>query len=1191
MRLKSLEMQGFKSFPDRTKLEFTEGFTAVVGPNGCGKSNISDAIRWVLGEQSTKNLRGSKMEDVIFLGTQERNEQGFAQVEITLDNSDKTIKDQDSEIVISRKYYRDGESEYKLNGKTVLLKDISTMLMDTGLSKDGYSIIGQGKVEEIVSAKSQDRRQIFDECAGITKYRYRKKEAQKKLLLAEENLTRLYDILNELKERVNPLKKDVEKADKFLKYSDEKKELEISILANDIKKLKSNFKSNQDDLFLMNNKYKEVENELLTMNEKIKNDYERFQTFNLEIERVREEKSKFIENSAELKTKQALLEKEIEHIKMSNKTLKDEISSFDNSKEQLKEEVIKKENDIKDLNKKIEDLNTKRQEIVATLKDFNIKKGGVSIKCDELNEIINKNAIEKSKLSLNITGYQNRINELKEVNDNIDKKLSNEINENESLANEKENILNLLDSIENKNLELNNKKEGYNLKLKSKQDKLLTISNEIDKLEINLVSQTQKVNMLESYEKNMEGFSYSVKSIINQSKNGRLKGIKGTVSQLLKTDKKYITAIETSLGGAIQNIITEDEQSAKDSIEFLKANKAGRATFLPLTTIKKSHILNPPQNCAGFIDIAYNLIKFKPIYSNIFSSLLSRIVIVDNINNGSIMAKKNDYSFKIVTLDGQVINRGGSYTGGSQNKNTGLLSRQSEIDNLLDLIKRDKKIKEEKLIEKNSLTEEVNKTDAIIKTYDAQILVLKEDKIKYLAESKRLIELIEKTALSKDNLKDELTKNKDKQKQLEDDLLKAKNDLEKIEKITKDVNDELDSLEGTQNEIKDKRQSLEESIHNIDLDLIKLKETIGNLNHFILDLNERINGNFDKIKLKNETIAKNNCDIEKNIKLISEIDGEFENLSDKDKEFEDKINSLIMEKNNIEQNRELLIKDEKLKLEHKEKLGRELEKLNQKELSLSNLKEQIIKTLWDEYEISLNEALNEAKDLQDIESSKKQLNSIKLKIKNLGNVNLGAKEEYLKVKERFEFLNEQIKDAKKSKDDLNKLIYNLTSSMKKMFTQTFEEVNKNFKVIFKELFLGGSANLSLDDYDNVLECGIDIKVQPPGKIIKNLSALSGGEKSFVAIAIYFAILKVKPAPFCILDEIEAALDDVNVNKFAMYLKKIDKDTQFIAITHRRGTMERADTLYGVTMQEEGVSKLLKLPPKKIDKKNKILSGG
>lgn len=1189
MKLKSLELCGFKSFPDKTKLDFENGFTAVVGPNGSGKSNISDAIRWVLGEQSTKSLRGQKMEDVIFAGTHSRKPNGFARVSLIFDNSDKLIDIDSDEIVISRKYYRNGDSEYALNGKNVLLKEISEILMDTGLSREGYAIVGQGRIDEIVSAKSSQRRQIFEEAAGITKYKYRKKEAVKKLELAQENLVRLTDILGELENRIGPLKVQCEKAKKFKKFDAKKRELEIFIWLKDLDSIQLKLKKQDDRLNQAKKSYLYEEQFLEQVSNKIKLAYDNVQNFQLEIERLRNKKEEFIRESSLRETKIAVLSGEIDHVGSDICRMKDEAKELTASGDDLAEKINEKKKLIAELQNKLGDidekLNLKKDEFVK----FDEKCGDLNSSYVKLSSDLNSYILEKSKLSLNISSFNSRASEISDRKAYLNKTVSDKKQKRSEAQNAKDEILKLLSNVDFRCQSLNNSKLGYEMKLNSRKRQFDEVEANFRQIEKEILKKQQKVEILNDLEKNFDGYNYSVKQILKLGKSGGLLGICGTVSQLIDVPCEYTTAIETALGGGMQNVVVENEMVARKAIAFLKSQDLGRATFFPLTSIRGKLIkADNIEHCEGFIGIAANLLHFDNKYENIVKNLLGRTVIVDDLDLGTQIAKKYDYAFKIVTLDGQVINAGGSFTGGSKSKNLRLLSRKSEISSLKSQIDGLNKKFDIVKNRRNELNASIEKISYEIKILESEMKACAEDKIKFSGDLERLKDLIF-------SLSDDLSELESESFRLEkqiDDLSVSKDDsakkLDSVNIYIENAKKNINSLQIKQDDFKQKRVEFESQLRELDIRKNEIYININNEKSKINDMNKLNEGNVDKlvelkgkIRAQLELVEKKQCQLQKEKALKEEE--RFENSS-----FDKKINELIEKRTETEKISESLRESEKEHQTSKEHFGNEFARLEEQKKSLSLEYDKIIENMWETYEITLSEAQAGFDGGGDYFEAKKKLLYVKSEIKKLGSINLEAISEYEEVYERYNFLNDQVNDAKNSKIELEKLIQSLTFSMRDIFKRSFYQINNNFKQIFKQLFGGGEADLSLDDEADVLESGINIEVQPPGKIIKNLASLSGGEKAFVAIAIYFAIIKFRPSPFCILDEIEAALDDVNVAKFAAYIKNIDDDTQFIVITHRRGTMEEADVLYGVTMQDDGISRLLKL--KSTKQAGKIVNG-
>lgn len=1185
MQLKTLQIQGFKSFPDKTILNFHEGITAVVGPNGSGKSNISDAMGWVMGEQSVRNLRGEKMEDVIFLGSDKRNATGFAYVALTFDNSDRELPVESDEVTISRKLYRSGESEYRINSAAVRLKDINELLMDTGLGRDGYSIIGQGRIDEIVSAKSNQRRQIFEEAAGISKFRYRKEEAEKKLQAAYENLLRLKDIIIELEDRVEPLKIQSEKAQKFLQLSEEKKNLEVSIWIHSLKALSERVSEQKNSFFDAKVKFNEAKSVLDEYAASLEQAYIQVQKCSVEIDARRANSAEMTELLAKLDSMTAVLENDILHNNRSIHDLQQDLSRYSQNQNALIETMDKNQKDQDENRQKISDLENEISQFEQKYKSLS----------EEHQKAVEKVAALKSKRNayeqnialqkLNRASSSTILEETKERLIEVEQSRSFRKNSISDLSDELQNSRDLLASISEKETSIQNQKSAYEIKLQSRKNVLQKTLDEQQNFKNQAERTLHQARVLSDMERSMEGFQNSVKQIMQAGKNNILKGIHGSVSQLLTTSEKYALAIETVLGGSMQSVIVDDEDCAKSAIQFLKHNKSGRATFLPITTIKPQFLnQNGLQNEKGFCGIASELISCDEVYRSIMDNLLGRIVIVENIDFAVAIAKKYSYKFRIVTLDGQLVNVGGSLTGGSTVKNAGMLSRRADIQRLNQ--EAQQLLNNAESLEPNitQIKKEIASIEAALSSLDAQMKLIGEDKIICQAEIKRLTVTVEDMCKS-DELEDR-------------EYLKLKKRLDDAEKNSNSY-DEIIAQAST--ELEDIFSQIEISTQHRNL-LISESQNIQSLineKRFLLlsaskDLNSLVEAQKRMLSSKDE--QKNLLDgiderirnfKEKNVFAAEEIQkNQLAKIETQNKisEAELQIKDLFSKQSQLEQNLTEMRNQEKIYIAHKERTFAELQRCDEKRLSLEIEYDKIIARLWDDYELTRSQADEIAVPISDTVIANNKLLELKNDIRLLGSINVEAIEEYREVLERYNFLKKQIDDVENSRSELIRLIRDLTSEMKELFLSNFKEISSHFSSIFAELFGGGTGELLLIEPDDILNCGIDIRVQPPGKIIKNLAVLSGGEKALVAIAIYFSILKVKPSSFCILDEIEAALDEVNVGRYASYLRKLSGNTQFISITHRRGTMEEADVLYGVTMQEKGVSRLIELDVSQVESK-------
>ena len=1177
MRLKSLQIQGFKTFPDKTKLSFEQGITSVVGPNGSGKSNISDAIRWVLGEQSPKSLRCSKMEDVVFNGTDKRKRQGYAEVTLNIDNSDRFLPFDGDEIAVTRRYYRSGESEYMINKAAVRLRDINELFMDTGLGRDGYSMIGQGKIDSIVSSKSEDRREIFEEAAGISRYRYRKIDAERKLKNTEENLLRLRDIVTELEERVGPLKKQSEKAQKFLELSEEKRGLEIALWLLTLDKSQESLKEQEEKIAIARAQYDAAEQALKDIQEE--NDQIYFKTGSLssKAEELRNQVSSLDSEIAAKRADISVAENDILHNNGNIARLQGEIEQADKNADELDKTIAEKQEKITALDFEITSKQREYAKISEQLNTINLDSSRSGDKLQELTaelSVLTTQSADARVIDMttdsSINGLTARIENLKETNEEKTVQLKELGEMKESYSEQKKNVQEEISSAENSIA-------GLEMKLNSKNKKRNELKAESDRLTLDLNEHRRKISFLENLERNLEGFSKSVKVVINASRNGRLKGICGPVSRVISVPSEYAVAIETALGSAMQNIVVESDEDAKQAIRYLKSSDGGRATFLPLNTIKPRELReNGLDDCYGFIGVAAELCSCEDRYRNILSSLLGKIVIAEDLNSAASIAKRYSYRFKVVTLDGQVVNAGGSLTGGSQLRNTGVLSRASEIAQL--------KAQTESLIEKakeaENNTEQLNRECAAI---DAELLGTRadlskrqQDLARMQAESRACDTEYENTKELINNSEKEINDCLDRIETLKKDRAEARERLTDLNLKIAAAEEKVNSVTGSRAELTQKREQLSDTMQNIRLEIVRAQKDIDALNSEIVYAKNTGSDNEDKKAQLKLQIEEFKAAIEQSHERIAEINAAVDSCEATKKSVTEQIAAVSAQREELEKRTAEIRSLERDKTSERELSGRELARLEERKINIEKEYNNIISKLWEEYELTRREAEKTAIKIEEPAKAQKRLTELKQGIKSLGNVNVSAIEEYKEVSERYEFMSVQVADVEKSKAEIEKLIVTLTKQMKEIFVESFGAINRNFTETFKELFGGGTASLSLSDPENILTSGIDILVHPPGKIVVHLDALSGGEKALVAVALYFAIMKVRPAPFCVMDEIEAALDDVNVFRFASYLRRLTAKTQFILITHRRGTMEEADVLYGVTMQDEGISKLLEL---------------
>lgn len=1181
MYLKKLELQGFKSFADKTVLEFMPGITTVIGPNGSGKSNISDAIRWVLGEQSMKSLRGSKTEDVIFAGTQNRKSLGFAEVSMVMDNSDQKLPIEYNEVTITRKLYRSGESGYYINKTPCRLKDVLELFMDTGIGKDGYSIIGQGKIDEILSNKSEERRHIFEEAAGIVKYRVRKAESEKKLEQTKLNLLRINDIISEIEANIEPTKIQAEKAKEYLRLRDELKSIEIGLFIHNINDYKKRIEEVINDQDIYNTQLvrenerlsniQELKEKLRASLDSITEQIEKMQNLGFENEKKKEQiKADININLEKINNNNAnfeRLEKEIIENDERLKVLEEEINQKNDKKTNLTEN---KDKFVKELEEKEAELKKLTDKMSEKELDMETKKKKVEDNTDEKYEI--SNAI--STLKANVENSNSR---KKVVEEEIDVNIS----ELDSSRMQKSEISQKFAEIEAKREKIKSDLNKIDEKRKESDAKLKEYDLKINQCESEIRMKDSRMKFLIETEKEKEGYIRSVKSILQDCEKdlSLKKGVHGVIANLISVPKEYETAIEMCLGQSMQNIVTDTEEDAKKLVEHLRKFNLGRASFLPITSVKGKK-LDKIKSEKGVIGIASDLVKFDKKYEQIVLSLLGRTLIVDTMDNAIAIARKNSYGFRIVTLQGDVLNPSGAISGGSvSTKTVNILGRSREIEELkktiAELEKKVEKLKKDKSEYESSIEDLLEEIEGLENE-------LKDIEIVYATEKQRVSSIEE--AVSK--VEKRLEKLRDEKKSIEEQLKineQTQNDLnEKISAIdeeNKKLSEEIEEFSNHNKETQTIVDDLNFDITNLKISVSSFDESEASINEIV----ERINNDIENLKQSTENkkeqkikLTEENDKLEElNIKLNEEAENLLKEVSNSGTKVEELKNDRITKNQKLEEAEENFT-------DQMEKIDDLKEQVNKADIKKSKYEvelEQIISKMWEEYEITPNDP-GEYEEPKNVAEVQKQVNKIRGEMKDLGSVNIDSIEEYKKLKERYDFMNEQRLDLETTMAKLRNVITDMTTVMKKQFEDRFRVINKNFSEVFVELFGGGKAELKLTDEDNILESGIEIEVQPPGKKLQNMMLLSGGERAFTAIALLFAILKINPAPFCVLDEIEAALDDVNVYRFAEYLKKFAQESQFLVITHRKGTMEAANTVYGITMQENGISKLLSLDLKK-----------
>ena len=1181
MHLKRIELQGFKSFADKTVLEFLPGITTVIGPNGSGKSNISDAIRWVLGEQSMKSLRGSKTEDVIFAGTQNRKSLGFTEVSMVIDNSDQKLPIEYMEVTITRKLYRNGESGYFINKTPCRLKDVLELFMDTGIGKDGYSIIGQGKIDEILSNKSEERRHIFEEAAGIVKYRVRKVESEKKLEQAKLNLLRINDIISEIETNIEPTKLQAEKAKEFLRLRDELKSIEIGLFIYNINDYKKKIEEILNDQEVFNTQLvreserlsnmQELKEELKENIDKITNQIEQMQNLGFENEKKKEQINSSININLE----------KISNNKANYERLEKEISENDEKLVMLEDEKNQKQVKKTNLTENREKFAKELEEKETELKVLTDKMSEKELEIEEKKKKIEDNTDERYEMTNTISTLVANVENSNARKKAIKSEIEQDISELDSSRLIKSEISQKFTEIETKRNKIKEDLNSIDEKRKLADTKLKEYDIKINQYESEMRIKDSRLKFLIETEKEKEGYIRSVKAILKDcDKDVSLKkGVHGVIANLIEVPKEYETAIEMCLGQTMQNIVTDTEEDAKKLVNHLRKFNLGRASFLPITSVRGKK-LEKIKAERGVIGIASDLVKFDKKYEQIILSLLGRTLIVDGMDNAINIARKNSYGFKIVTLEGDVLNPSGAISGGSvSTKTVNILGRSREIEALKkEISSLEKKINNLKK-EKEEYQDSIEDTLEEVAALDNE---LKDIEIVYATEKQKVVSIEETVAKAEARLE----KLRQEEKTIDEQLEINKKTQEELKEKIKAFDDENEILSNEVKQFAEANKDTQKYADDLNFDITNLKISVSSFDESkasIDEIMERINQDIENIKKSSDN---------KNIQK-AEILTENSNLENLNIELKNKIDELVKEVTNsgtkVEELKEdRITKNAKLEeteqnlVDQMEKIDGLKEQINKGDVKKSKLEtelEQIVAKMWEEYEITPNDP-GEYTEPKNVSEVQKQVNSLREQMKALGSVNIDAIEEYKKLKERYDFMSEQRLDLETTMAKLRNVISDMTEVMKKQFAERFTIINRNFSEVFKELFGGGKAELKLTDEDNILESGIEIEVQPPGKKLQNMMLLSGGERAFTAIALLFAILKINPAPFCVLDEIEAALDDVNVYRFAEYLKKFSADVQFLVITHRKGTMEAANTVYGITMEENGISKLLSLDLKK-----------
>ena len=1177
MYLKSLEVQGFKSFPDKTLIRFGDDITAIVGPNGSGKSNISDAILWVMGEQSSKTLRGAKMEDVIFGGTQKRAPVGFAEATLTLDNSDRALPYDSDEVMITRRYYRSGDSEYYINKQSARLRDINEMFMDTGLGREGYSNIGQGRIDEILSLKSADRREIFEEAAGISKYRHRKEETERKLAHTEDNLMRIGDKVAELELQLEPLRVQSEKATKYLALRDELQGVEVAVWMDKLEKLSADAKKAEEDYtsaaFVLEQAHEELE-KLYRSTEQMGADL-RHQ--NSTVDTLRENVSMLEGTRQQIEGQIAIIRSSIEHNEETILRNKEDLQGQESRSSGIAVQLEQANNRIGEidavLTKKAEELAELQKSLMAMTADAQgLTRQFMELRTREvaLTGDLSAREADTKTLEINMGESQARITQ---IQTDLQSGEAREQEARDKLEESQKQLRTAQEEVtSNKNM-IN----GYALRQESRAKKRDELAQQVQKLRNQLDTVLNKARVFRAMEQDFEGYQKSVRTVMQEAKHGALRNVHGPVSQLIRTEDRYTVAIEIALGGALQQIVVGNEQDGKAVLSFLKRTNGGRTTVLPMSAVQGRALQEKGlENCRGYVGIASQLVKYDKPYAGIMENLLGRIVIVQDLDAAIAMAKQYANRFKIVTLDGQVMNAGGSMTGGSVNKEAGILSRANELDKLAS---QEKELTEQLQEAETQFQEARRAADQV----DFQLNTAKEqlqEAEKQVLTAEGLVRQheiwLQAICDAKASANAELTNLKNRENADKEQLAAIAAQIEVFTAQLTETRQKISALEGTQSEADKNVAVITDQINGLRTESAALEAEKNTANAHIADLRvlqaategdkSRKLADIDAILEENRRLEEeitrqqtrlqdNSQDIAKMRQSMQDALGEYASIEAAKSKAEGDIQ---------EKNKSILTMERTCALLQNKKETMEIEERN------------TIDKLWDTYGLTPGTAAEKRGEIESVAAGNRLIAELKRKISALGTPNLGAIEEYARVNERYSYLTEQRDDVLGAKKDLEGIIKEITGQMTEIFVTEFAKINEYFGKVFEEMFGGGKGQLLLEDPENPLTCGIEIRVQPPGKQVKTITLLSGGEKAFVAIALYFAILKVRPTPFCMLDEIDAALDDRNVERFATYLRNLSSKTQFIVITHRRGTMEASDVLYGVTMQEQGISKLLRL---------------
>ena len=1187
--LKALEIQGFKSFPDKTVLTFGEDITVIVGPNGSGKSNISDAIRWVMGEQSTRTLRGGKMEDVIFGGTARRKQTGYAEVSLVLDNTAHIFDMDESEVMVTRRYYRSGESEYYINRRSVRLRDVNELFMDTGLGREGYSIIGQGRIDEILSVKSTDRREMFEEAAGISRFRHRKEEAERKLERTDENLLRINDKIDELELQVEPLREQSERAKRFLILRDELKGLEISVWLDTLERLRAGSIKLETD-------YKEAVRQKEAAERAVEERFGAAEALSAQMreKEVEADRLRFAIQGREatvreLESSIAVLKSSIQHNLENTARIQEELEQREGRQDSLSGQIAERSGRLAEIDGQLERARREREEKDAAAQEALRSAGTLARELEELRGKESVKTADAHQAKALLSALAAAAQEVLDRDEAVRQELSRLDRRQEEAGAESSAAEKTLREARDERDAVKNVISGYTLRLDGRKKKAEQARERHVRLKMDENALTARIRMLTEMEKLHEGYSKAVKLVMGEVQRGTLHHIHGPVAGLLHVPDQYTVAIETALGGAMQNLVVDREEDGKAVIQYLKRRDGGRATILPLSSIRPGELREAGSLSRepGFVGVADQLVQFDPQYRAVFSNLLGRVAVMEDLDAAIAAARRFGYRFRIVTLDGQVLNPGGSMTGGSASRSAGILSRANELERLN---AQSAGLREQLEQAARSLEEAEREAKGAayeLETAQAQLREWEDAVLRAEAQVEHCRSVAASLEEQRENQRSELEQLQTRTGEIERDTQQARDRIRELEGEAAALKSEADGKARGQSDLQTRSLTLTQELSQLTAGLAALeaeREATARGLEELEGLRRDLAGDQDQSRAligdyqeKNQTFARE----------IGEKEGQLQNLARENQEQQRQIAGLNEEKLALEGERVKATREGQEKNRELLAMGGEVSRLEQKKMAAALDEKQLLDKLWETYELSHEAAKRQRVEIESVPKASRRIAELKKGISALGSVNVGAIEEFQRVNERYTYLTDQRDDVEKAKRELEEVIGQITGEMKTIFSQEFQSINESFGQTFQELFGGGRATLELEDPDDILNCGIEIKVQPPGKALKTITLLSGGEKAFVAIALYFSILKVRPTPFVVMDEIEAALDDNNVVRFARYMRGMSEKTQFIVITHRRGTMEEADVLYGVTMQEQGVSRMLTINLNDVEKELKL----